>query len=233
MHTEDPFAVPEQRRFKVEMPRIPGVKADNAARSITPSTLRLVLVAAAVLAVVGGVAWHSARSAKRSSATKDEASAPVEAPLNLPAPRAVKSPVAPGAIGTIADFPSAWSSRKFDFVNPETGAISSAMVIRLPGVAATRSDAYWGFALAAPYGRCDLDYAPDPASVKAQYGYRAQHPMVVSACDGTLYDPLRLGTLPSGAWARGDVVQGPGIRPPMAVEIRVQGQNVVADRMEQ
>ena len=231
MHTEDPFIAPE--RFKAEMPRIPGVNAHDAARSMATPTLRLVLVAAAVLAVVGGVAWHSVRSAKQRAAVKEETAAPVEAPLNLPAPRAVKSPVAPGSIGTIADFPSAWSSRKFDFVDPQTGAISSAMVIRLPGVAATRSDAYWGFALAAPYGRCDLDYVTDPASVRAQYAFRAQHPMVVSACDGTLYDPLRLGTLPSGAWARGDVVQGPGIRPPMAVEIRVQGQNVVADRMEQ
>jgi hypothetical protein len=55
---------------------------------------------------------------------------------------------------------------------------------------------------------------------------------VAATCDGTLYDPLKLGTAPSGAWVRGEIVQGAGIRPPLAVEIRVEGRNVIADKME-
>src|SRR5579872_2364061 len=76
VHTNDPFAVPEQR-FKAEMPHIPGV--NEGAHSASSSPLRLILVAAAVVAVLGGAAWHTLHTAKQSVAVNDEA-APVEAP---------------------------------------------------------------------------------------------------------------------------------------------------------
>jgi hypothetical protein len=56
--------------------------------------------------------------------------------------------------------------------------------------------------------------------------------MVASSCDGTVYDPLQMGTTPDGAWARGEVIKGMGIRPPISIEVRVQGRSIVADRIE-
>ena len=56
--------------------------------------------------------------------------------------------------------------------------------------------------------------------------------MVLAACDGTIYDPLRVGTSPTGAWVRGEIVHGVGIRPPLAIEIRVKGNSIFANSME-
>jgi hypothetical protein len=55
--------------------------------------------------------------------------------------------------------------------------------------------------------------------------------MLVSPCDQTVYDLLRYGFSSAGL-VRGDIVQGSGIRPPMAIEIRQHGNEVVAVRME-
>jgi hypothetical protein len=56
--------------------------------------------------------------------------------------------------------------------------------------------------------------------------------MVVSDCEGTIYDPLKMATLPDGSWVRGDIVRGSGIRPPIAIQVQVRGREVVAARME-
>ncbi len=105
------------------------------------------------------------------------------------------------------------------------------MVTRLPG-AATGGAAFWAFSLQAPFGRCELEFVTDLHTLAGQYGYRANHPMVVDPCNATVYDPLRMGTLPSGAWARGEVVQGVGVRPPMGIDVHVQGDRLLASKME-
>jgi hypothetical protein len=52
-------------------------------------------------------------------------------------------------------------------------------------------------------------------------------------CNHTVYDLLRYGGgATSDDLVRGVIVQGNGIRPPMAIEIKVQGKNVVAGRSE-
>ncbi len=105
------------------------------------------------------------------------------------------------------------------------------MVVRLPTGAPGDSASYWAFSLQAPFGRCELDYATDLAKLSSEYGYRASHPMVVDACNGTVYDPLTLGNV-GGAWVRGEIVQGSGIRPPLSIEVRVERGRVIATRME-
>ncbi len=56
--------------------------------------------------------------------------------------------------------------------------------------------------------------------------------MVVSDCDGVLYDPLKMGTLSDGTWVRGEIVRGGGIRPPVAIQVEVRGRNLIAKRIE-
>jgi hypothetical protein len=72
----------------------------------------------------------------------------------------------------------------------------------------------------------------DLGKLASQFGYHARHPMVADPCSGTLYDPLRLGTTPDGAWARGEAVQGSSIRPPVAVQVRVEANRLVALQVE-
>jgi hypothetical protein len=56
--------------------------------------------------------------------------------------------------------------------------------------------------------------------------------MVGNPCNRTVYDPTKLSNLPSNVWVRGAIVQGSDLRPPLGIEIRVQGKNIQAIRME-
>ena len=135
-------------------------------------------------------------------------------------------------VASLQELAKPWASKKFLFRKRLTDETVPALVVRLPGGAANRSASYWAFSLQAPYGRCELEYVTALDKLAGQYGYRARHPMVGDPCSGTLYDPLRLGTVPGGAWARGEVVQGSSIRPPIAIEARVQGNHLIASQIE-
>jgi hypothetical protein len=56
--------------------------------------------------------------------------------------------------------------------------------------------------------------------------------MVVSPCDGTVYDPLKVGPLGGDTWARGEIVQGSSLRPPISIDVKVRGRSIVADSIE-
>jgi hypothetical protein len=124
----------------------------------------------------------------------------------------------------------AWSSKRFTFTRPDTQARVDAIIVRLPS--GSGSSAYWAFATPELYGQCDVEYVTDLEKLAANYGYIARHPMAVAPCDGTIYDPLRLGVLPDGAWVRGEVVQGPAIRPPISIRVQVKDRSIIADRIE-
>ena len=48
--------------------------------------------------------------------------------------------------------------------------------------------------------------SPTCMTLAARFGFRAVHPMVASACDGSVYDPLQMATVDSGACVRGAIV---------------------------
>ncbi len=56
--------------------------------------------------------------------------------------------------------------------------------------------------------------------------------MVGDPCTRTLFDPLKTTTLPGNLWIRGAIVQGSDVRPPLGVEIKLQGKNILALRSE-
>jgi hypothetical protein len=100
------------------------------------------------------------------------------------------------------------------------------MAVRLPG------GELWAFSLQGPFGRCDLEYVSDLEKLASQYRYNASHPMVVSPCDRAVYDPLKVGSLGGNTWARGEIVQGGGLRPPISIEVIVSGRSIIADNIE-
>jgi hypothetical protein len=236
MTVADQPASEQPNRFKAEMPRIPGVNDQLHSRSslFSKPPLKLILPAVAIVLVLGGVTWrlHTSAGRKlRASAAARESSPYVAAAADLPA---VPAPVpsAPGPVATTEELAQQWSAKKFNFVRPDTHATVPAMVVRLPGIPGDRSSAYWGFALTPFFGTCNLDYVTDTKELAARYRYSATHPMVAAACNGSLYDPLRLGSVGDGIWVRGEVMQGPGIRPPTAIRIQVSGHSIIADRIE-
>jgi hypothetical protein len=85
----------------------------------------------------------------------------------------------------------------------------------------------------AAYGTCQLNYIDDLQTLGTDYGYQqARHPMVGNPCSRSLYDPLKYALLPGNVLARGAIVQGSDLRPPLGIENKIHGKQILAVRME-
>jgi hypothetical protein len=223
--------------FKPAEPRIPGVPdrnleptaASRAKKAIVSGFALLgkhlpgLLGPLAVIAGIGyGVYWwvHGGKS-------KLFEPADVAIVHHEPLPVKVDGslPVAPGEIATTDDLDKVWSSKRFVYREPGSGEFTSAMIVHLPG------GTYWAFSLREPYGNCVLEYLPTPLRIQTDYNFHSDHPLVGDPCNHTLYDLLGYGMGPNGK-VRGEIVQGTGLRPPVAIEIEVHAKKIVAGRME-
>ncbi len=161
-----------------------------------------------------------------------------EAAESAPEPPVLAATAAPEASGPVNTAPLAelakpWAAKEFTFADPVTHDSVPAMVVHLAGAAPGSVSSYWAFSLEAPYQTCHLVYVTDLGELATRYGFAGgTHPMVASPCDGTIYDPLKMGTITSGAWVRGEIVQGAGIRPPISIEVKIEGGDLIADRIE-
>jgi hypothetical protein len=216
--------------FKPEMPHIPGVGISGAAQS--PRMRNLGVAAAAVVALGAFIVWRVKSNARTAvETTSSEVAIPAASePVPEPAPP-VPVPSDGSSDGhvqaaTVEELSVAWASKKFVFVKPFTGDGINAIVIRLPG------GTYWAFALQEPNGRCELEYVTDLQLLASQYQYRATHPMVVSPCSNTVYDPLKVGALGASIFVRGDIVKGSGLRPPISIDVEKSGDIIIADGIE-
>ncbi len=237
--------------FKPAQPRIPGVSApeEKLPESVeseeayvspgfvaltagvsndNPPQLKLLLVglvlagALTTTFLLFGLKQKSAPPAKPALiAEPAKAAAPItESPTADP-----KLPVGPGAVATKAQLSKPWAASRFYYRDPVTLKRLPAMVVHLPG------GYFWGFSLVEPFGSCQLEYVTDLRKLQAAYGFDAGHPMVADPCNGTVFDLTQYGNAPSGL-VRGEIQKGPGWRPPTAIEIRVQGNQIIAGSME-
>ena len=227
---------PQPDRFKAEMPQIPGV-SDAAPRrkeaAVNPA-VRLVAVLLAVL-VVG---FAASRWLLRSKHSEAPAAAPA-AQIEVPAPAVASTPAVPRAtsanpeIATVAEMGKPWSSKDFFFVNPLTGVAAAALLIRLPTGSPAQPTGYWAFAMNAPFGNCQLEYLQDLGKLKDEYDFRdSKHPMVGNPCTRTVFDPLKMSSIPGDIWVRGGIAQGSDLRPPLGIQVQIRGKNILAVRME-
>lgn len=217
--------------FKPEMPNIPGLNTPPIGRgalSSLPPALRIALVISPLFILAAVVGWAVLRTSRSSAPV----SRPIAAELEVP-PAVRASPVVSSGdkVADIRELAAPWAFKTFEFRKSLGGETVPAMVIRLPG-AARSSQSYWAFSLKDTFGRCQFEYVPAISKLSADYSFHATHPMVAEPCRRTVFDPLQLANLPSGAWARGAVVQGSAFRPPLAIEIRIAGDNLIATQME-
>jgi hypothetical protein len=220
-------------RYQADMPQIPGVSSGTPASqsgsgSDSQRLMQIGVIAAVGLLVVGMVVWNlkgksSNTTAPPAEAQATESTAPAQAPVAAPAP----APAAASNIAaTVDQLAKPWDARKFTFFNPLTQEKIPAMIVHLS------SGGYWAFSLRAPYGTCELEYVTDLATLASKYRFNAAHPMVVNPCDGTVFDPLKVGPLGGNTWARGEIVQGSSLRPPISIDVKLQGQSIIADGIE-
>lgn len=224
---------PPSDRFTADMPQIPGVSSPGTQPPSRDSSLKLgVGLLALLLVVFLGARWalHPGH-ANRSAADQPQIEVPAPAPdPNTLLPHA--SDASPG-IANIEEMAKPWSSKQFFIRNELTGENIPAMLIRLPTGSPSQASGYWAFSVNAPYGDCRLEYVTDLEKLKTDYDFRAaKHPMVGNPCSRTLFDPLKMTNLPGDFFVRGGIVQGSALRPPLGVEIRVRGKDILAIRTE-
>ena len=217
-------------RFKAEMPQIPGVQPGEKRPSRPPAPLMiiagLVFVLFAVVAI-GRIVSHPHRSATPTDPPQVDVSEPDlgNAPPQAPPPNR--------GIATVGELGKAWSSVQFDYRDPLSGDKFPALLLRLPVGSASHPAGYWAMNLKAPYNNCQLEYVSDLQKLRTDYGYEAaKHPMVGNPCSRTLFDPLKMTNLPGNIWVRGAIAQGSDLRPPLGIELKIEGKDIFAVRME-
>jgi hypothetical protein len=218
--------------FRPEMPQIPGVthgshRTGGGSGSIdTQRLLRIGGIAAAVLLIGAVIFWRvksNPRGARDSASSESEAGEQAVPPLPDPIATAHEGPT---VAATVDELSKPWAAKKFTFVKSFSHENIDAIVIRLPGAE------LWAFSLQEPFGRCQLEFVTDLGRLASQYRYTASHPMVVNPCNGTVYDPLKIGPLEGNTWARGEIVRGSSLRPPISIDVKVSGASIIADSIE-
>jgi hypothetical protein len=248
--TTERFTVPEKPKeqdpFKPTEPNIPGVTG-NPARSKpapepprpaapqfrnsagAPDTIpaqKWLAIAAIAILLVSLVLYVLKHTSTASEPQVIPAAVPV---VDLP-PAAASQPavilaVGPGPVATAGELAKPWSSKRFVFRVAQTSDDIPALVVHLP------TGVYWGLSLREPYGNCELEYVTDLQKLQRVYHFQADHPMVADPCNRAVYDLTRYGTGPNGV-VRGAIVSGQGVRPPVAIEIKVRGKQIVATQLE-
>jgi hypothetical protein len=230
--------------FRPQEPHIPGVSSERPKEGRSkapgvigpppsvpvyqPSEKHLLWIALTLVLVLGAgfYGWRHWSAAKMDSATPT-AMPPVAEPMEKPQAQAPAGlPVGPGPVARRAQLARTWSSKRFFFPDPITQQPTPAMLVRLPG------GAFWAFSLREPFGKCELEYVTDLKRLQAQYDFTANHPMVGDPCNGSVFDLTRYGGGPNGL-VRGEIEKGTALRPPMAIEIRTKGDEIIAVRMEE
>jgi hypothetical protein len=224
---------PPSQRFKTDMPQVPGVAAPSNASQPGFKPVRLIGFLAGLIFCLLVVRWvmrpKTAEAPRVAPTPQIEVPAPA-ADANAALPHATESQ--PG-IATVEEMAKPWSSKEFLYKNRRSGDNVPAVLVRLPSGSAGQRTGYWAFSLNAPFGNCRLEYVSEIKKLETDYGFLgAKHPMVGNPCSRSVFDPLKMMSIPGGIWVRGGIAQGSDLRPPLAIEVEVRDKQILAARME-
>lgn len=212
-----PRAVAAQRPVSNESPRAASLSQKQRQMIV----LAMFLTASAAISSFW-IAWKLDRS--KTAAPHGTASPAAEGPASQPETSS-NGPHAPGVIASQEELARPWSSKRFTYRDPIIGTDVPAMVVHLP------DGGYWGFSLVDPIRNCQLEYITDPNRLQSVYHFQADHPMVGDPCNFAVFDLLQYSG-PRNAEVRGAPVNGIGVRPPIAIEIEQNGDQILATKIE-
>lgn len=212
-----------------------GVQALLAKFRALPPLAQYGAGAIVLLLVVSLVAWMGSGSgdkpapANSTGATNEPAAVPAGS-LRAATPEVVEVVTLPAPVATTQEMTKPWTAKRF--IVRQAGQRTPALLLRVPAGSAASANGYWAFLLTSPFGRCELELITDLEKLQSQYNYRAQQPMVVDPCSRAVFHPLRMGSIGQSTYVRGEVVQGSALRPPIAIDVRVERGQVIAVRTE-
>ncbi len=226
---------PTTDRFKPEMPHIPGVSGGPPlqARPAKPNIAKVGVIATVLLFVA--IAAHFAIRPKMVELPAAAPPPQLEVPAPAPDPAAAlpHATAAQPIIATVPEMSQPWSHKEFFFQDRLTDENLPALLLRLPSGSPAQPSAYWAFVMRTAYGSCHLEYVTDVDKLRDEYGFRgAKHAMIGDPCSRTVFDPEKMIMLPGNIWVRGAIVQGADVRPPLGIELQIQGKNILAVRHE-
>jgi hypothetical protein len=220
-------------RFKADMPQIPGVPRPRRSSRFNPLTSLIIGVVALAAVLVLVLLWFSHSRPAESARVVPTPQIEVPPPPPDPSASLPHADEAHPVIASVADLSKPWSSADFFIHNLVSGENVPATIVRLPSGSPLSASGYWAFSRKAVYGNCQLEYIGNLDKLRQDYDYQhAAHPLVGNPCTRTLYDPLKTVNLPGNVWIRGAIVQGSDVRPPLGVEIQIQGKQILALRTE-
>jgi hypothetical protein len=223
---------PLNDRFKAEMPQIPGVSSPTVIKPTGvggPWMVAAGLVAVLIAVFIGGKVFSKPKRTEVPPAPTAQIDVPAPPDLTASVPVATEQ----DPVVALTSELKPWGAKQFTFRNRLTGENVSALLVRLPSGSSALASGYWSFAMKPAYGNCQLEYVDDLQKLRTDYGYQqARHPMVGNPCSRSLYDPLKYAPLPGSVLARGAVVQGSDLRPPLGIETKVRSKQILAVRME-
>ncbi len=164
-----------------------------------------------VLAVLGGAAW-GAWEAYHVHFDK----------VTPEAPEFV--PVSPQKVAPLSDLETLWDAVPFAVKTQagETPALVFRVPEAVPGGLSVGEQHYLAFSRVCTHLGCPVSLRRDLGTLEVAFNYRAEHPVLACPCHLSVFAPL-------GA---GKAVSGPAREPLPRVQLRVQGENLVAVGLE-
>ena len=227
---------PQSNRFKADMPQIPGVAVAGADRPGIAANPTVRLVAGLVVVLV--VCLLGSRWLLRPKHVEEPPAAPapqieVPAPAIDPTASMPRATAAAPEIATVAEMAKPWTSKKLFLCKSPHWRECSRGADPLSSGSASQPDGYWALEMNVPFGNCKFEFVTDLDRLKNDYDFRtAKHPMVGNPCSRSVFDPLKMSEIPGDFWVRGSLAQGSDVRPPLGIELKIQGKNILAVRME-
>jgi hypothetical protein len=224
---------PPSERFKTDVPQIPGAPSRAVHSQPGFKPVRFFGFLAVFVFSLIFVRWLMLPKAPEAPRVGPTPQIEVPAPAsdaNAALPLATESQP---SIASVEEMVTPWASKNFVYQNRVSGENVPAVLVHLPTGSTNSPASYWAFSLNAPFGNCRLEYVTDLEKLRTDYDFRAaKHPMVGNPCSRTVYDPLKMMNIPGSIWARGAIVQGSDVRPPLGIEVEIHDRQILAARME-
>ena len=134
------------------------------------------------------------------------------------------APVAPQQITALGKLDALWSAAPFTLKTParEVPAIALRIPEAVPGGLSVAGRHYLAFSRVCTHQGCPVSLRRDLGTLEVAFNYRAEHPVLACPCHLSVFAPLEAGK----------AVSGPARRPLPRVELKRQGDELLAVGLE-